>query len=79
MNRTLSAALVVLALTASFLAGRALADQPRMQAALDHLQSARRELAQATADKGGHRTKAIALVDDAIQEVRDGMGFDRTH
>jgi hypothetical protein len=77
MARSLRIGLVALALVASFAAGRAVADQPRMETALDHLQAARRELAQATADKGGHRAKALALVDEAIEQVRRGMRFDR--
>ena len=49
--------------------------QPHMQAALDHLQAARSELQIATADKGGHRVRAIALVDRAIGEVQAGMEY----
>lgn len=54
-------------------AGRALADQPHMDAALDALKAARRELNAATADKGGHRAKAIDLVKEAISEVEKGI------
>ena len=79
MKHSLRFVLVVLALVASFAAGRALAAQPNMQAALDHLQAARRELTQAAADKGGHRAKALELVDEAIGQVREGMRFDRRH
>jgi hypothetical protein len=45
---------------AAVLAGsrEARADQPHMDAALDALKSARRELDAATADKGGHRGNA---------------------
>ena len=49
--------------------------QPHMQAALDHLQSARSELQVAVADKGGHRVRAIGLVDQAIGEVEAGMEY----
>lgn len=49
--------------------------QPHMQAALDHLQAAKTELQTALADKGGHRVRAIALVDEAIGEVQAGMAF----
>ena len=55
---TVLALLVVLA--TAFVAGRASADQPHMQAALEHLRAAKVELAAATPDKGGHRAKAIA-------------------
>ena len=55
------------------------ADQPHMQAALDALKLAQRELQGADADKGGHRVKAERLVRDAIAEVEKGMRFDRRH
>jgi hypothetical protein len=48
-------------------------DQPHMASALDHLKSARDNLARADADKGGHRAKAISLVDQAINEVTLGI------
>ena len=54
-------------------------DQPRMQAALDLLRSARTNLEAATDDKGGHRVKAIGYVDKAIEEVEKGIEYDRTH
>jgi hypothetical protein len=53
------------------------ADQPKMQAALEALKLARRELAEASADKGGHRGKAIELVEQAIAQVEKGITFDR--
>ena len=62
------------------LPGRAkAADQPHMQAALDALRTAQRQLQQATNDKGGHRAKAEALVRDAIVQVEKGIAFDRRH
>ena len=67
----------VLILAAGFLVGRASADQPHMHAALDHLRAAKTELDAATADKGGHRVKALALTKDAIAEVERGIRFDR--
>lgn len=48
-------------------------DQPHMQAALDALNSALTNLNQAEADKGGHRAKAIDLVNQAISEVNLGI------
>jgi hypothetical protein len=50
-----------------------------MQAALDFLRNAQRELHDAEADKGGHRVKAERLVSDAIAEVERGINFDRRH
>ena len=52
-------------------------DQPFMQKAKDNLQKALKNLQNATADKGGHRNKAIDLVKDAISEVDKGIAFDR--
>ena len=54
-------------------------DQPHMQAALDKLQSARSNLEAATEDKGGHRVKAIEHVNKAIDQVKAGIEYDRTH
>ncbi len=53
--------------------------QPRMHAAVKHLEAALVELRAATADKGGHRAKAIALTEEAIQETRAGIEFDNRH
>ena len=46
-----------------------------MQRALDDLRSARAELDAAEPNKGGHREKAIAEVDVAIEQVKKGMEF----
>lgn len=82
---TVSRRTVVGAIFSSALLGLALpsrakaADQPHMQAALDALRIAQRELHEAMADKGGHRVKAEKLVSDAIGEVEKGIEFDRKH
>jgi hypothetical protein len=67
------------ALCGGYMVGRAAAPQPHMRAALDHLQAAKVELQTAEADKGGHRAKAIKLVDEAIGEVTAGMEYSQTH
>lgn len=54
-------------------------DQPFMQNAKNQLQSALSNLNKATADKGGHRNKAIDLVKDAIEQVNKGIAYDRNH
>jgi len=54
-------------------------DQPFMRAARADLGTAKRELQKATPDKGGHRVKAIALVNNAIAEVDAGIAYDRRH
>ncbi len=60
-------------MVASFAAGFALAAQPHMQNALHALRNSKAELETALPDKGGHRVKAIALVDQAIAEVNAGI------
>lgn len=67
------------ALVAGIQATSAMADQPHMQAALDALRAAERQLKEATPDKGGHRVKALQLVRDAIAQVEKGIEYDRRH
>ncbi|MEJ7731454.1 MAG: hypothetical protein WKG00_19840 [Polyangiaceae bacterium] len=50
--------------------------QPHMKAALATLVPAKNQLAKASHDKAGHRVKAIALTDQAIDEVKKGMAAD---
>ncbi|HYM59920.1 MAG TPA: hypothetical protein VEZ11_03390 [Thermoanaerobaculia bacterium] len=71
--------LSVTVVVAGYLAGCATGGQPHMAAALDELRAARADLEAALSDKGGHRGRAIALVDEAIEEVRAGMEYARTH
>ncbi|MEW6127183.1 MAG: hypothetical protein AB1757_09100 [Acidobacteriota bacterium] len=54
-------------------------DQPHMREALEHLRKALRELEDATADKGGHRTRALNLTRQAINQVEAGIKFDNRH
>ncbi len=79
IRRTLTALALGTVLGAGFFVGRASADQPHMQAALEHLRAAKGQLEVADADKGGHRAKAIRLVNDAIAQVERGIEFDRRH
>lgn len=67
-------ALTCLALAASPLA---MAAQPNMEAALDSLNAAKASLQKATADKGGHRMKAMKAIDTAIAETKAGIEYDR--
>jgi hypothetical protein len=55
--------------------GYAIGAQPHMTESLALLQSARGELQAATPNKGGHRERGLALIDQAISEVRAGMAF----
>ncbi|XUM24474.1 hypothetical protein ACRAVF_15665 [Bradyrhizobium oligotrophicum S58] len=63
------------ALTICIGIGYALGAQPHMTATVTMLQSARAELAQAIPNKGGHRERALGLIDQAITEVRAGIAF----
>ena len=53
--------------------GTARADQPHMRAALAALRNARHELEVAERNKGGHRERALELVDKAIAQVEEGI------
>ena len=79
MKRIVITLLVITAIASGFVAGRASADQPRMQAALGHLRQARTELEKADRDKGGHREAALKFTNDAIAEAERGVQFDRRH
>lgn len=52
-------------------------DQPFMEKAKTDLEQSLNNLKKATADKGGHRNKAIDLVKEAIEEVEKGIKYDR--
>lgn len=66
-------------LSVSLLAVPVRADQPRMQAAKSDLENALKYLRRASADKGGHREKAIELASKALTAVNNGIEYDRTH
>ena len=68
-------ALLGAALSASIGIGYAIGAQPHMNESIALLQSARGELAAATPNKGGHRERAMGLIDQAIGEVRAGIAF----
>ena len=52
-----------------------LAYQGNMERALSALGAAMQSLQAATPNKGGHRERALGLIDQAIAEVRAGMAF----
>ena len=62
---------------ATLLPAPAVAAQPYMQGALRALENARASLQTAATDKGGHRTRAIQLIDEAIRQVKVGMAVAR--
>jgi hypothetical protein len=55
--------------------GYAIGAQPHMGETIAILESARAELVKATPNKGGHRERALGLIDQAIAEVRAGIAF----
>jgi hypothetical protein len=72
LTSLLLAGLLATSVTTSAIADR----QPKMKDALRHLVNARSSLKNAAHDKGGHRVKALELVDGAIVEVEAGIKFD---
>ena len=68
-------ALLGTAIAASMGIGYAIGAQPHMAETVTLLQSARAELAAATPNQGGHRERALGMIDQAIVEVRAGMAF----
>ena len=49
--------------------------EPHMSAAYGHLRQARAELEKAAPNKGGHRERAMELVDQAMQQVQEGEAY----
>ena len=76
-KRILGIAILLVGLTA--IGQAATPDQPFMQAARADLVKAKAELQLAMRDKGGHRAKALSLVNRAISEVDKGIAYDRRH
>ncbi|WP_062225826.1 hypothetical protein [Aureimonas frigidaquae] len=54
---------------------KAFADQPEMDAAMAELRSALASLRAAEPNKGGHRERAIELVEQAIAETQAGIDY----
>ena len=77
--KTLKFGVVIVIAVAAMGLNSARADQPHMQAALEHLRAARTELRVAEHDKGGWRARALANVERAIADTERGIGFDRRH
>ena len=76
--------LVAVLIAVAFIAGKsqtasALPDQTHMEMALDALKSAKTHLDEADADKGGHRARALRLVNQAIEQVNAGVVYARRH
>jgi hypothetical protein len=75
----LVAAMVTSGLTGSLVTGTAIADQGNMVRARQSLHEACNYLQHATPDKGGHRTNAMNLIQQAIVEVNRGIGYANHH
>jgi len=71
----LIAAAAVAVPAAGLLSKTAAAVEPNMQNALQALQSAHDWLQRATPNKGGHRERALRFVEQAINEVRNGIAY----
>lgn len=80
IKKSLKSTILTLAIVSTILlsaSSSVVAGQPRMQAALDALNVAKKNLKKGSRDKGGHRVKALDLVRQAKKEVRKAMKFDR--
>ena len=55
--------------------GSADAYQGNMERALEQLQAALQSLREATPDKGGHKAHAVALIEQAMNQVQTGINF----
>ena len=53
--------------------------EPHMSAAYGHLEQARAELERSTPNKGGHRERAMQLVDQAMQQIQEGEQYYQQH
>jgi hypothetical protein len=51
------------------------ARQPNMERAIDRLRDARAALRDAPPNKGGHKERAMELIDRAIEQVKEGIVF----
>lgn len=73
VTKTFLATSAAAVLTLGVVVGQAMAYQEHMHAALDALRTARSELQAAEHNKGGHRERALQLVNDAIDQVQEGI------
>lgn len=64
---------------ATLVSSPALADQGNMQAALRQLSNALNSLHRAPPNKGGHKERAVQLIQQAMDEVQAGIDFANEH
>ena len=50
---------------------------PEIRTAIEHLEQAKRNLENAAHEFGGHRSKALQHVNQALQECREALNFDK--
>jgi hypothetical protein len=55
------------------------ANQPHMGQAMVELREAHKQLREAKGDKGGHRARALELIKQAEQQIREGIKFANQH
>jgi len=79
MKSRLSVLALLLVLSICAVARATPPDQPNMESARQNLQNAKANLLAAEHNKGGHRAKALALVNQAIAAVNRGIAFARRH
>jgi hypothetical protein len=79
LTRSIPSLLALVATATVFCAPAVMADQPKMKDALADLEAARVKLEHADHDKGGHRERALELVNNAIAQIKEGMRYDRHH
>ncbi|HEX4505253.1 MAG TPA: hypothetical protein VH722_05940 [Alphaproteobacteria bacterium] len=70
---------IAAALVVSAKSAKAQPGQPHMAHAREALSSALESLRSAADDKGGHKTKAMRLIEGAIAEVDAGIRFAERH
>jgi hypothetical protein len=75
--KTLKTSLVLLTMIGAMGLQSVWADQPNMRAALAHLRDAKALLQRAEHNKGGHRARAIEVINRAIAEVEAGISAGR--
>lgn len=75
--KTFRTTLVLATLISAMGLQSAWADQPNMRAALAHLREAKAALQRAEHNKGGHRGRAIEIINHAIAEVEAGIAVGR--
>jgi len=73
MVKRLMIVLVIGILIGGAIGSWAAINQPHMKAALEALKSAKTELEMAEHNKGGHRVKALELVEKAIVQTKKGI------